>query len=95
MPIYDYRCEACDHRLEALQKLSDEPLRECPQCHQLALAKQVTAAAFRLKGGGWYESDFKNNNQKNLAKSDDTGAASTTESKTVAPACQGCAHNQS
>ena len=60
MPIYEYLCQQCDHHLEALQKLSDEPLVFCPECGEAALRKQVSAAAFRLKGTGWYETDFKN-----------------------------------
>ena len=67
MPIYEYRCEACQHELEALQKISDEPLRQCPQCHKPALRKMVSAAGFRLKGGGWYETDFKSGGKKNVA----------------------------
>lgn len=70
MPIYAYRCEHCAHEMEALQKISADPLRECPICHQETLKKQVTAAAFRLKGSGWYESDFKNNNSKNSVSKD-------------------------
>lgn len=66
MPIYEYRCEACGHELEALQKISDVPLRECPACAKPSLKKMVSAAAFRLKGGGWYETDFKTGNKKNL-----------------------------
>ena len=67
MPIYEYRCQSCAHELEALQKLSDQPLTECPRCLQAALKKKISAAGFRLKGGGWYETDFKSKNQKNLA----------------------------
>jgi putative FmdB family regulatory protein len=67
MPIYEYRCQSCDGQLEALQKISDEPLLECPQCGEAALKKKVSAAAFRLKGAGWYETDFKTGNKKNLA----------------------------
>ena len=59
MPIYEYLCQSCGHQLEALQKLSDAPLKECPSCGASALKKQLTAAAFRLKGTGWYETDFK------------------------------------
>jgi len=66
MPIYAYRCEACGHALDALQKISDPPLTECPECGAAALKKQLTAAAFRLKGGGWYETDFKKDGKKNL-----------------------------
>lgn len=64
MPIYEYACQACGHTLEALQKLSDPPLSECPQCRQPSLTKQVSAAGFRLKGGGWYETDFKKDSEK-------------------------------
>jgi putative FmdB family regulatory protein len=66
MPIYEYRCEACGHELEALQKVSDEPLRECPECGNPALKKLISAAGFRLKGGGWYETDFKSGNKRNV-----------------------------
>ncbi len=59
MPIYEYRCSSCGHELEALQKMSDEPLSDCPRCSKPALKKQMSASAFRLKGSGWYETDFK------------------------------------
>ena len=59
MPIYEYRCEACGYDLEVLQKVSDAPLTRCPQCGAERLRKQLTAAGFRLKGSGWYETDFK------------------------------------
>ena len=65
MPIYEYQCGECSHRLEVLQKLSDEPLVYCPECNEASLKKLVSAAAFRLKGTGWYETDFKNNDKKN------------------------------
>ena len=86
MPIYEYQCEACEHQLEALQKISDAPLLECPECGEPALKKKVSAAAFRLKGGGWYETDFKTGNKKNLSGGSDGGgdksaASSSTDSK--------------
>ena len=62
MPIYDYECQACHHRFEAMQKMSEDKLKECPQCKELALKKLVSAPAFQLKGGGWYVTDFKNSN---------------------------------
>lgn len=71
MPIYEYQCQACQHELEALQKMSDAPLVDCPECGAPRLRKKVSAAAFRLKGGGWYETDFKTKGQKNLAQSGD------------------------
>ena len=70
MPIYEYQCEQCAQRLEALQKISDDPLQDCPECNQPALKKLVSAPSFRLKGGGWYETDFKTGDKKQLAESD-------------------------
>jgi putative FmdB family regulatory protein len=69
MPIYEYRCESCEQTLEALQRMSDEPLKLCPSCGKEALSKMVSAASFRLKGGGWYETDFKTGKKKQLADS--------------------------
>ncbi len=85
MPIYEYRCEDCGHELEALQKMSDEPLTECPECGKPALKKQVSAPGFRLSGSGWYETDFKSGNKRNLA--DKGGDAKGSESKASAGAC--------
>jgi|TARA_B110000263_G_scaffold200923_1_gene180243 putative FmdB family regulatory protein len=59
MPIHEYRCESCSHELDALQKLSDAPLRDCPNCAAPALRRLISAPSFRLKGNGWYETDFK------------------------------------
>ena len=67
MPIYEYCCQDCGHSLEAIQKLADEPLTDCPECGKPALKKQVSAPAFRLSGGGWYETDFKTGDKKNIA----------------------------
>ena len=67
MPIYDYKCQSCRHYFEVLQRISEEPLSACPECKKNALIKLVSAANFRLKGEGWYETDFKKDNQKNLA----------------------------
>ena len=67
MPIYEYRCEACAYELEKLQKMSEERLVDCPECGQPAMKRLVSAAAFRLKGSGWYETDFKKDNKRNLA----------------------------
>ena len=79
MPIYEYRCEACGHEFEKLQKLSDPVIKDCPVCHESAVKKLISAAGFRLKGGGWYETDFKKSGQKNLA-GDTAGAKSDTAS---------------
>ena len=67
MPIYEYRCASCGHELEALQKLSDAPLTECPACHKPDLQKLVSAAGFQLKGSGWYVTDFRNGGGKPAA----------------------------
>lgn len=85
MPIYEYQCESCNHSLEALQKLSDAPLVDCPACAKPTLKKQISAAGFRLKGGGWYETDFKSGSKKNLAGDSGSGSGSsaTTSSSTA------------
>ena len=70
MPIYEYQCAACGHQFETLQKISDKPFSECPDCGKDALTKLISASAFRLKGSGWYETDFKTGKKKNVAQSD-------------------------
>ena len=70
MPIYEYKCYACGPTFETLQKISDAPLINCPDCGKDALKKLISAAGFRLKGGGWYETDFKTGNKKNVAQSE-------------------------
>ncbi len=67
MPIYGYVCQNCSHSLDALQKIADDPLVDCPACGEAALKRQLSAPRFRLKGKGWYETDFKTDNQRNLA----------------------------
>ena len=69
MPIYAYRCENCGHQHDALQKISDAPLTDCPACGQPALKKQLTAAGFQLKGSGWYVTDFRNGGSAGKAAS--------------------------
>jgi putative FmdB family regulatory protein len=84
MPFYEYQCTNCGHEEEVLQKISDKPLKKCPQCGKSTMKKKVSAAAFRLKGGGWYETDFKSGNKKNVAgeaKADSTKEAGTKEAK--------------
>ena len=72
MPFYEYSCESCGHGLEALQRLSAEPLVDCPACGAAALRKKVSAAAFRLKGTGWYETDFKDSGKPKTEGDDKT-----------------------
>lgn len=80
MPIYEYRCSSCGHELEALQRLADAPLLDCPACHAAALIKQVSAAAFQLKGSGWYATDFKGGAKPPAKPADDTKPAADTAS---------------
>jgi len=101
MPIYEYLCDACGFRFEAIQRISEDLLRDCPSCNQAALRKLVSAAAFRLKGTGWYETDFKNkgkpkpegedkapSDQKSASADSGSDSPATTKSETskAAPA---------
>ena len=86
MPIYEYRCQSCDHELEVMQKLSDPELSDCPACGQPDLKKLISVVGFRLKGSGWYETDFKGGDKKkNVAKDDGPPAGDGKP----APACDG------
>ena len=87
MPIYEYQCDKCNYHLEALQKINDKPLRECPDCGKHALRRLMSAPRFRLSGSGWYETDFKSDkdNKRNLVEKEKgeapaTPAASTSDS---------------
>lgn len=101
MPIYGYACTNCGHSLDALQKISDDPLTDCPECETSNLKRQLSAPRFRLKGQGWYETDFKQDNQRNIAgekkpstdadKADDKkggAAADATKTSDTAPAAK-------
>ena len=77
MPIYEYQCEGCEYEFESLQRMSEPPLTQCPSCGKDLLKKKISAVAFRLKGGGWYETDFKSGDKKNVASSSDSGGEST------------------
>jgi len=81
MPFYDYKCQACEHAFEALQKISDAPLTECPVCQKSTLKKMVSAPAFRLSGDGWYETDFKSGNKRNLAGDSKPSTSSSSSSE--------------
>jgi putative FmdB family regulatory protein len=81
MPIYEYECKSCGHRLEVIQKISDDPLKDCPQCHKPELKKLISAAGFRLKGGGWYETDFKSGKRKNVIQSESDKGVSGSDNK--------------
>lgn len=81
MPIYEYQCTKCEHQMEALQKMDEKPLRKCPACGKSGLTKLISAASFRLKGGGWYETDFKTGNKKQLAESESASPSSGDSAK--------------
>jgi putative FmdB family regulatory protein len=76
MPIYAFQCQACGHRFDRLQKLSDADPTTCPECAQESVTRQLTAPSFRLAGGGWYETDFKKDGKRNLAEKGDGGSGS-------------------
>ena len=75
MPIYPYLCNDCGHEFDRLQKISDDPLKVCPECGAESLRKKLTAASFQLKGTGWYETDFKDKDKKGDKKGGETQAA--------------------
>ena len=81
MPIYDYKCSNCEHQFELIQKFSDQPAEICPQCSQKSIQKLVSAPSFRLKGGGWYETDFKTGAKKNIVDAKDDKASKPKEPK--------------
>ena len=89
MPIYAYKCSACGHAQDVLQKMSDDPLTVCPACQGATYAKQVTAAGFQLKGSGWYVTDFRDGGKKadkSADKAADTSAAAATPGADAKPA---------
>jgi len=75
MPIYEYLCHACGNKLETIQKINEPVLTKCPVCHKNDLQKLISTVAFRLKGNGWYETDFKSGNKRNLAAADEKTTA--------------------
>jgi len=83
MPIYEYECSNCKFYVEALQKISEAPLKQCPSCKKQTLKRLVSAPVFRLKGGGWYETDFKSDQegQRNLAKGEEAAEAKPADEK--------------
>jgi len=81
MPIYDYRCDACGHKEEHLQKVSEAPLSVCPACGKPEYRKQLSAAGFQLKGTGWYATDFKGGSKKPAEKKTDTKSDTKSDTK--------------
>ncbi len=90
MPFYEYQCDACGHHLEALQKIAEAPLRKCPECGKSKLRRLISPPVFRLKGSGWYETDFKSDKEgkRNLAghAEKDEAKIATTDAKPDAKA---------
>lgn len=88
MPFYEYQCSACGEQTEVMQKISDKPLRKCPECGKNTLVKLISAPVFRLKGSGWYETDFKSENDKkrNLAGDESSGESKTSDKSADKPA---------
>ena len=82
MPIYEYKCAACGHQEEHLQKVSEKPLAKCPSCGKKKYKKQLSAAGFQLKGSGWYATDFKTSGKKTEEKKPEAKAEAKTEAKT-------------
>ena len=81
MPIYEYQCSKCNHQMEVIQKMSDESLTECPECHQPALKKLVSAAGFQLKGTGWYVTDYSAKGKARSANEATDSKAAGTDNK--------------
>lgn len=82
MPTYEYECKACGERHDIFQKMSDDPLQDCPACGKPEMNKLLSAAAFQLKGSGWYQTDFRDSGKKPAAKDSTTNDSS----KDAAPA---------
>lgn len=98
MPIYEYQCLKCSHQFETIQKVSDPVLVDCPACGEKTLKKLVSKAAFRLKGGGWYETDFKSGGKKNVAgdeKKSGGESSATTEAAASKPAAESTPKSES
>ena len=81
MPIYEYRCQACGHQEEFLQRVNEPPFTECPVCHKPTFQKLLSAAGFQLKGSGWYDTDFKNKSSKPAEKKTDDKSESKSDAK--------------
>lgn len=84
MPIYEYQCAVCGHQLEAFQKITDQPLKECPTCHKTTLNKLISATTFQLKGTGWYATDFKDKGKPKATEATEGTQDGKKESKEAA-----------
>lgn len=87
MPIYEYECTSCHHHFDLMQKINDDPIKQCPVCNQNTVTKLISAAGFQLKGTGWYATDFKNKSSKQpesiAAKKE--GSTTTEKAKEATP----------
>ena len=81
MPIYEYKCSNCEHQFEVIQRFSDNPVESCPECNKKSVKKLVSAPSFRLKGAGWYETDFKTGSKKNIVDTKDEKSKQPKEQK--------------
>jgi putative FmdB family regulatory protein len=86
MPIYEYQCSKCSHQMEVIQKMSDDPLKECPECHQESLTKLVSAAGFQLKGTGWYVTDYSSKGKAKVSQSESDKSGKSESSSSDAKA---------
>ena len=82
MPIYEYECQKCHHQFDLMQKMSDEPVKQCPKCFQNTVVRMVSAAGFQLKGSGWYQTDFKDKPKKTSSSEQKSSTASDASAKT-------------
>jgi len=89
VPIYEYQCKACGNEHEAIQKMSADPLVDCPKCNKPELRKKISAAGFRLKGTGWYETDFKGSGKKSGGDSSSKETSSSTPKASGGSCCGG------
>ena len=85
MPIYDYKCSDCEHQIEVIQRISDKPRVTCPKCNKKTLKKLISAPSFRLKGGGWYETDFKTGKKKNISSNESSKSDKSSETSKTNP----------
>lgn len=93
MPIYEYQCQLCGYQHEALQKMSADVLIDCPECNKLGLKKKISAVGFRLKGSGWYETDFKNSGKKPSEPKDSRGGSKAIKPTKSSNSAGGCGHS--
>ena len=94
MPIYEYACRSCEHRFETIQKAAEDPLRQCPECGRQTLKKLLSAPVFRLKGSGWYETDFKTGDKRNIGETGNGKAEDGAEAPADSPKSNGAEGEQ-